>query len=61
MGNFANVVRILQKMYNFFDLPRNKPAFPIKNYFLIPAKVVTCFPTVFCDFILFTATIPNDL
>ena len=39
-------------MHRFFDLPRNQPAFPVNNFFLITAEVVFCFPTVFCDFIL---------
>ena len=39
VGNFVIVIRILQRMYGFFDLPpRNCPAFPINNFLLIPAK-----------------------
>ena len=52
--NFVNVIRNLQIMYGFFDLPRNWPAFPINNFLLIPAKVAIWFPTVFCNFILIT-------
>ena len=58
-GNFVNVIKILQRMYSFFDLTRNYLDFPIKNFLLIPAKVVICFPTVFDNFILFTATIAD--
>ena len=46
-------------MYGFFDLLRNSPALPINNFLLIPAKVVICFPTVFCNFIPITIAIPD--
>ena len=44
-------------MYSFFDLLKDEPAFFINNFLLIPAKVAVCFPTMFCNFILFTIAI----
>ena len=61
VGNFINVIRILQRMYGFFDLPRNAPAFRINKVLLIAAKAVVRFPTVFCNFILITILIPDRL
>ena len=29
-------------MYSFIDSPRNQPAFPINNFLLIPATVLSC-------------------
>ena len=44
-------------MYSFFDFPRKKPAFPIKNFLLISLEVMIFFPTVFIKVILFTIVI----
>ena len=44
-------------MYILFELPRNKPAFSINNFVLVPAKVVIFFPTVFRGFVLFRITV----
>ena len=41
------------------DLPRNQSTFLI-NFFLIPAKVVICFLTVFSSFILFTIALSHQ-
>ena len=60
VGEFVNVIRILQRMYSFFDLPRNYTAFSINNFHLIPAKAVICFPTVHHNFILFTILFLTD-
>ena len=53
------MIRILQRMYGCFDLPRNQPAFPTNNFLLIPAKVVICFPTMFYNFIPITIATPD--
>ena len=55
------MIRILQRIYFFFDIPRNQPVFAINNSLFIPGKVVIFFPEVFRKFIPFTIAILANL